>query len=460
MVRGSRRTHSKPSQKHSTRQRDDSRNYLIELRMGTLRPIVGETVDHIKYKFRLGNESPETPHLSLYGSFKIKSGHRIEDVMTIIKSTADNYSTLPYWIDGWDYKQGNGGMVVAFKILPSQELKNFTVDMVRKLWTVTKPRNAFDYHPENAWFHITVAFRLNNQKFSSIKNYIENDNILHEPIKSPKISLCSKIKNFLNISKINTPNQYFSSIDVSSPNKIRSLHMPVDGLRVTIIEGNKIKYEYDLLTKRWFQRIDALKASSWQKTLQYYRFIHKYELLKNCYLNGNSKLFTISDLHLGHANIIKYCCRPFLYSQVDEMDRILINNWNNTVRSHDWVYHVGDFTFRDRHPNQYISLLNGQKKFIRGNHDRYIENAFNALSIKVDELDLLFLHNPKDKPLDYDGWTIHGHVHNNKLKQYPFFNPDNKMINVSAEVISYRPIPVSTLVDLIRNRNEPLYYLK
>lgn len=83
----------KPQHKKPGNRRGDY-HYLIELRMGTLRPVVGKTVNHIKSKFRLRSESPETPHLSLYGSFRIKSVYRVENVMSIIRTVADNYSKL------------------------------------------------------------------------------------------------------------------------------------------------------------------------------------------------------------------------------------------------------------------------------------------------------------------------------------------------------------------------------
>lgn len=80
-------------------------------------------------------------------------------------------------------------------------------------------------------------------------------------------------------------------------------------------------------------------------------------------------VFFTSDQHWGHAAIIDMCARPF--SDVDEMDRQMIYDWNSVVRPTDTVWHLGDFAHRmDRDKLQRLfGKLNGVKHLITGNHD-------------------------------------------------------------------------------------------
>ena len=80
-------------------------------------------------------------------------------------------------------------------------------------------------------------------------------------------------------------------------------------------------------------------------------------------------IYYTADLHLGHANIIKHCDRPF--SSADDMDEHLISCWNARVRSSDTVYILGDLIFRSvASPESYLERLSGKKHLILGNHDK------------------------------------------------------------------------------------------
>lgn len=84
-----------------------------------------------------------------------------------------------------------------------------------------------------------------------------------------------------------------------------------------------------------------------------------------------NNIFLTADTHLGHENIIKYCDRPF--ESVEEMDRVLISNWNEIVGADDIVYHLGDFTLGGFiEAKQYFRQLNGHIKVLANtwHHDK------------------------------------------------------------------------------------------
>ena len=76
----------------------------------------------------------------------------------------------------------------------------------------------------------------------------------------------------------------------------------------------------------------------------------------------------ISDLHFGHANILKFDNRPF--RNTEEMEAALIENWNNSASAGDTTYILGDFCWViEPEWKRIVPLLNGNKVLIRGNHD-------------------------------------------------------------------------------------------
>lgn len=83
------------------------------------------------------------------------------------------------------------------------------------------------------------------------------------------------------------------------------------------------------------------------------------------------ELFVTSDHHIHHANIIKYCNRPFV--DVDEMHKFMIEEWNSVVTPDDIVIHLGDYTCggTKEEIKAITDQLNGTKILILGNHDRH-----------------------------------------------------------------------------------------
>lgn len=76
----------------------------------------------------------------------------------------------------------------------------------------------------------------------------------------------------------------------------------------------------------------------------------------------------ISDLHFGHANIIRFDGRPF--KNTDEMEETLVQNWNSVTQPEDTVYILGDFCWgKEPEWKRILPRLNGSKVLIRGNHD-------------------------------------------------------------------------------------------
>ena len=112
------------------------------------------------------------------------------------------------------------------------------------------------------------------------------------------------------------------------------------------------------------------------------------EFIKNNYSEEDSKkIFFTSDTHFHHANVIRYCKRPF--SSIEEMDEALINNWNKTVPPDGIVFHLGDFCFGgSREICDLIFKLNGRIILIKGNHDKISKSMESMFDYVTDEMNI------------------------------------------------------------------------
>ena len=160
--------------------------------------------------------------------------------------------------------------------------------------------------------------------------------------------------------------------------------------------------------------------------------------------------FLISDTHFGHSRIIRYCNRPF--KNVDEMDRYLINEWNKVISPDDEVWHLGDLAFGNReYIANIVSQLNGKKILILGNHDKRGRTFFYDIGFEevhkrpVTIGQLVFSHEPLTD-LSYDMFNFHGHIHNIDPNTVAGYDPQIN-INVSADVIGFKPVHINDLLE-------------
>lgn len=150
------------------------------------------------------------------------------------------------------------------------------------------------------------------------------------------------------------------------------------------------------------------------------------------------KTFLIADMHFNHANIIKYCNRP--YMNVDEMNEDLVKRWNSVVTKRDRVYILGDFGFGREAVVKFAPRLNGIKYLVKGNHDSYPnqfyrDNGFKEVYDKPILLDFFLLsHAPLQLSETTPYFNYYGHVHDDAKYQ-----DTSTSKCVSVERIGYTP---------------------
>lgn len=160
--------------------------------------------------------------------------------------------------------------------------------------------------------------------------------------------------------------------------------------------------------------------------------------------------FYIADWHYNHANILAYDNRPFL--TVEEMNRELIDRWNKTVSTSDFVYVLGDmFWTSESAAVSILDCLQGQKILIVGNHDtcknlefrrRFVQIA-DYLEIMDGDKHVVLSHYPMScfKNHFYGWYHLYGHVHNSfewnmvehdKMLMQELYEHKCNMFNVGA----------------------------
>ena len=141
----------------------------------------------------------------------------------------------------------------------------------------------------------------------------------------------------------------------------------------------------------------------------------------NFKFNAEHTFFT-SDTHFNHANIIKFCNRPF--KDVEQMNDVMIANWNGVIGKDDTVFHLGDFCLGGAAEwTKILDRLNGKIYLIMGNHDlknirqgfiSRFEHVAMQMRIEIGKKRIYLCHYPFlcfEGSYKDDVWQLFGHVH-------------------------------------------------
>lgn len=166
-------------------------------------------------------------------------------------------------------------------------------------------------------------------------------------------------------------------------------------------------------------------------------------------------IYFTSDTHFGHANVIKYCSRPF--NNTAHMEDELIARWNANVGEDDTVYHLGDFGFQK--PRDLIDILwklNGTIKLVPGNHDSnsFLNKVYEMPAVAVEVIDryVELNHNGRKFVLCHypiESWNnmshgsihLHGHSHGNSRAV-----PGRYDVGVDNMATKYAPVSIETVL--------------
>ena len=167
-------------------------------------------------------------------------------------------------------------------------------------------------------------------------------------------------------------------------------------------------------------------------------------------------IFFTSDLHFGHANVLRLCERPF--ETIEEMNETFIENWNDRVTGRDSVYIVGDLFFRCEDPEAILRRLRGKKHLITGNHDgswmcktdtgKYFK-SIELMSVISDGLRAITLcHYPL---LTWNhakkSYMVHGHIHaKTDMDFWPLIAARENVLNAGVDINGFQPVTFDELL--------------
>ncbi|MGN0371493.1 MAG: metallophosphoesterase [Enterocloster sp.] len=163
-------------------------------------------------------------------------------------------------------------------------------------------------------------------------------------------------------------------------------------------------------------------------------------------------IYFISDTHFFYRKSSPHVGRRSFRSR-EEKNEFLISRWNDTVKTEDEVYILGDFSDGSAEETERIlERLKGRKYLVIGNNDHYLEDPSFHSSLfqwtkqyyELHAMDTKFVlfHFPIEAWSGYrnDRVHLHGHVH----RPQPVYEPIRRY-EVGADAHDGRPVSIEEI---------------
>lgn len=136
-------------------------------------------------------------------------------------------------------------------------------------------------------------------------------------------------------------------------------------------------------------------------------------------------IWITSDLHFHHKGVLSFQKETRPFKDVDDMNESLIKEWNSLVKPKDFIFHLGDFSFKCKEEtSKVLEQLNGKKILLFGNHDKTLRKQFRVgeydivylsdyIEVRIDEVKICMSHFPMvcHNQSGRGSIMLHGHCH-------------------------------------------------
>ena len=178
-----------------------------------------------------------------------------------------------------------------------------------------------------------------------------------------------------------------------------------------------------------------------------------------------SQIYFTSDLHFCHDRGFVY--EPRGFNNIEEMNNIIIENWNNIVTNKDKVFILGDLMLNDNEKGlKLLNKLNGHKFVILGNHDTPTRAIlydgpttvlgfadridYNGYHFYISHYPTLTSNLDSGCSLKQRILNLFGHTHSKEK----FYQDNPTMYNVALDAHNNTPVSIDQIIEDIKAKRD------